>query len=64
MRISYVFSYRVLDISSGIDDPGGMRGEIVGLLVLAWILVYLCLFKGVASSGKVRHHDIKTRCAT
>ncbi|XP_072044236.1 sodium- and chloride-dependent GABA transporter ine-like isoform X4 [Amphiura filiformis] len=47
------YDYRVLDISSGIDDPGGMRGEILGLLVVAWILVYLCLFKGVASSGKV-----------
>ena len=39
--------------SDGIDDPNGMQWELFGLLVLAWILVYFCLFKGVSTSGKV-----------
>ncbi|XP_071946346.1 sodium- and chloride-dependent GABA transporter ine-like [Antedon mediterranea] len=47
------FNRRVLNITGGIDDFGEMRWEIFGFLVLAWILVYLCLHKGVKSSGKV-----------
>ncbi|XP_041456144.1 sodium- and chloride-dependent GABA transporter ine-like isoform X1 [Lytechinus variegatus] len=47
------FDHRVLQISGGIDEPNGMRWELFGLLLLAWILVYFCLFKGVATSGKV-----------
>ncbi|XP_071502065.1 sodium- and chloride-dependent GABA transporter ine-like [Diadema antillarum] len=47
------FDHRVLQISGGIDEPNGMRWELFGLLLLAWILVYFCLFKGVSTSGKV-----------
>lgn len=40
-------------MTSGIEDFGGMRWELLGCLALAWILVYFCLWKGIKSSGKV-----------
>lgn len=35
------------------DDMGGLRWELVGCLALAWVIVGLCLAKGIKSSGKV-----------
>lgn len=32
---------------------GTIRWELVGCLALAWVLVGLCLAKGIKSSGKV-----------
>ena len=32
---------------------GDVSWQIVLSLILAWVIVYLCLIKGVASSGKV-----------
>lgn len=43
----------VLKISKGIEDFGGLRLELFGCLALAWTTVFLCIFKGVKSSGKV-----------
>ena len=51
----WYFRRHVLDISSGIDDMGGVRWELLGCLALAWLVVFLCLCKGVKSSGKVSH---------
>ncbi|XP_068134520.1 sodium-dependent proline transporter isoform X1 [Hyperolius riggenbachi] len=39
--------------SSGIGDPGQIRWNLCLCLLLAWIIVYLCILKGVKSSGKV-----------
>ena len=47
------FSNKVLDISSGIDDVGGLRWELVAYLALAWITVYFVVWKGLHNSGKV-----------
>lgn len=44
---------RVLGLSSGIDDVGGLRWELVGCLALAWLICYFCIWKGVKSTGKV-----------
>lgn len=35
------------------EDMGEMRWELVGCLALAWVIVFLCMVKGVKSSGKV-----------
>ena len=32
---------------------GGVRLELLGYLVLAWVLVYLVIWKGLQNSGKV-----------
>nr|XP_026691008.1 sodium-dependent proline transporter-like [Ciona intestinalis] len=49
------WKYRVLriDQSSGIGDPGIVLWDLVLCLLLAWIIVFACLFKGVKSTGKV-----------
>ncbi|OWF47646.1 Sodium- and chloride-dependent glycine transporter 2 [Mizuhopecten yessoensis] len=43
----------VLQLSDGIDDMGDLRWDLLICLFVAWVVVFLCLFKGVKSSGKV-----------
>ncbi|XP_012055742.1 PREDICTED: sodium- and chloride-dependent glycine transporter 1 [Atta cephalotes] len=47
------FHNHVLGISSGIEETGSIRLPIAISLFLAWFIVFLCLSKGVQSSGKV-----------
>ncbi|XP_043911378.1 sodium- and chloride-dependent GABA transporter ine-like [Protopterus annectens] len=47
------FNYKVLQKSDSIDNLGTVRWELILLLLLAWILIYLCLFKGVRLTGKI-----------
>lgn len=50
----YYFYHHALQISTGIEDSGiGMNGKLVGCLVFAWVITYLCVVKGIKSSGKV-----------
>uniref|UniRef100_A0AAR2LV47 Transporter n=1 Tax=Pygocentrus nattereri TaxID=42514 RepID=A0AAR2LV47_PYGNA len=46
-------SQRVLRISSGIDEIGELHWDMALCLLLAWILCYFCIWKGVKSTGKV-----------
>jgi hypothetical protein len=50
---SYLCRRHVLQITDGIEDMGTMRLELLVCLAIAWICVFLCLFKGIKSSGKV-----------
>ena len=50
----FIFSSRVLNITSSIEDLGGFQWELVGTLLLGWVIVYLIVWKGLHSSGKVR----------
>ena len=47
------FSNHVLRLSHGIEETGTVSPKMAGCLLLAWIIVFLCLSKGVQSSGKV-----------
>ncbi|KAM9391478.1 sodium- and chloride-dependent GABA transporter ine [Pholidichthys leucotaenia] len=47
------FDHRLLEKTNGIEEVGGIRWELFGYLLLAWFIVYLCIFKGVKSTGKV-----------
>jgi len=43
----------VLQMSDGIEDMGGIRWELFGCLALSWVIVFLCLIRGIKSSGRV-----------
>merc|ERR1711963_650798 len=43
----------VLGISSGIHEIGGIQWELFGYLMLAWVMVYLVIWKGLHNSGKI-----------
>ncbi|XP_069001780.1 sodium- and chloride-dependent GABA transporter ine [Embiotoca jacksoni] len=47
------FTYKMLGQTNGVGEIGGMRWELFFILILAWILIYFCIFKGVKSTGKV-----------
>lgn len=47
------YDHRVLGITKGIEEMGSIRGELFGLLLLAWVLVYFCIWKSVKATGKV-----------
>ncbi|XP_030000024.1 sodium- and chloride-dependent GABA transporter ine isoform X1 [Sphaeramia orbicularis] len=47
------FDYRLLEKTGSIEEAGGIRWELFGCLIAAWIIVYFCIFKGVKSTGKV-----------
>uniref|UniRef100_H2ZG33 Transporter n=1 Tax=Ciona savignyi TaxID=51511 RepID=H2ZG33_CIOSA len=45
----------VLQITDGIDDLGGLRWELAGVLLLAWVICYLTVFQGTKSTGKAMY---------
>ena len=51
---AWYFYTEVLDISTDLEDySNGLNGKLVGCMILAWIIVYFCVIKGIKSSGKV-----------
>uniref|UniRef100_A0AAQ5XXR0 Transporter n=1 Tax=Amphiprion ocellaris TaxID=80972 RepID=A0AAQ5XXR0_AMPOC len=44
---------KVLNISSGLDEPGNLNWELMLCLMAVWVLVYFCVWKGVKSTGKI-----------
>ncbi|XP_078081096.1 sodium- and chloride-dependent GABA transporter 1 isoform X1 [Mustelus asterias] len=52
------FDYNVLQKTNGLDNLGNMRWELFGLLILAWAIVYFCIFKGVTWTGKVVYFTV------
>jgi SNF family Na+-dependent transporter len=46
------WKHRTLAVSDGLHDLGGMRWELVGTVLAAWVICYLCIFNGTKSTGK------------
>ncbi|PVD34691.1 hypothetical protein C0Q70_05968 [Pomacea canaliculata] len=49
------WQHHVLKLSSGIEELGEVRWQLLICLALSWLFVFLCLFKGVKILGKVMH---------
>jgi len=47
------WKFNVLKESDSISDTGTIQWQLLLCLLLAWIIIYLCLIKGIKSSGKV-----------
>ncbi|BES95896.1 transporter [Nesidiocoris tenuis] len=47
------YNLKVLQVSTGIEEPGSLRWELAACLLFGWIFVYFALWKSVRSSGKV-----------
>ncbi|XP_052328674.1 sodium- and chloride-dependent betaine transporter-like [Oncorhynchus keta] len=47
------FDHRLLEITEGIETVGHLRWELVGILLLIWAILFVCVFKGIRSTGKV-----------
>lgn len=41
--------------SEGLHDPGPVRWPLALCLLAAWIIIFLCMLKGIRSSGKVKN---------
>lgn len=51
---TYFWYRQTLNITSSIDDTGGLNWKMTLSLLVAWILVCLAVIKGIQSSGKVQ----------
>lgn len=53
---------RILGLSSGIEELGSVRWDLALCLLLAWIVCYFCVWKGVKTTGKVSEisHGVNT----
>lgn len=52
-------SERVLGVvhSEGLHDPGPVRWPLALCLLAAWVIIFLCMVRGIHSSGKVNQHN-------
>ncbi|CAH3024764.1 unnamed protein product [Porites evermanni] len=51
--IQEYWDYRVLRLSNGLNEPGPVNWDLALCLLLAWIICYLCVSRGIKTSGKV-----------
>ncbi|CAH1777693.1 unnamed protein product [Owenia fusiformis] len=47
------WSRYVLNITEGIEDMGSVQWKLLPCLAAAWMVVFLCIIKGIRTSGKV-----------
>lgn len=50
----YFWYHTTLNITSNIEQTGGMNWKLWGCLVATWVLIWICLMKGIRVTGKVR----------
>lgn len=53
LSLSTTFRRRLLGITSGIEIIGGIQWELLGCLVIGWLLVYFIIRRGLHQSGKI-----------
>lgn len=50
----FLFRYKVLHISSGVEEMGDVHLGLLLCLCIAWVLTFVCVCKGIKVTGKVR----------
>ncbi|KAF6771504.1 hypothetical protein AHF37_09775 [Paragonimus kellicotti] len=45
--------FNVLELSANIETIGGVNWKILVALIAAWIITFVCMCKGIRTSGKV-----------
>jgi len=53
--VTEFWELKVLQISTGIEDMGSIKWDLAACLLLAWIVIYFCIWKGIKTSGKVMY---------
>lgn len=56
----YFFYRETLNVSSSIDENGGVHMGLALCLLLAWVIVFLFIVRGVKSTGMVKSKRIHT----
>jgi len=51
--LTYYHRNKVLQISSSIDHIGNLNLELAACLIVLWIAVYFCIWRGVQWTSKV-----------
>ncbi|CAG2121836.1 unnamed protein product, partial [Medioppia subpectinata] len=46
---------KIIQISEGIDHPNGLQWELALTLLIAWILCFFCIWRGIKSTGKAAY---------
>lgn len=52
-RTQYYWYRNALEIRASIEESGGLLWHLCLVLLLSWIVVFLCMMRGVESAGKV-----------
>lgn len=47
------FKYKILNESDSMENFGIPKLDLLGISIIAWVIVYFCIWKGVKSTGKV-----------
>lgn len=42
-----------MEISNSINEPGALNVKLTVSLLIAWVLVYFCIWRGIRTTGKV-----------
>nr|WLN44336.1 NTT4 [Sinonovacula rivularis] len=56
--VTEFWEIKVLGLSDGIDEPGTIKWDLCLCLLLAWIVVYFCIWKGIKGSGVVMYFTV------
>lgn len=51
--VNYFWYRRTLNISADINDSGSVQGHLLLSLAASWAVLYLCVIRGIESTGKV-----------
>lgn len=52
--MSYFWYRQTLNITADISDNGSIQWRLLACLAASWAVVYLCVIRGIESTGKVR----------